>query len=80
MSIHVVYRCQSTTACHNVVNCLQAYTAEAASETDISMQNVVLIPSPYCVIMPLHNGQVDLYPICVPTNPADEPSRVNVSV
>ena len=33
MSISVVDRCQGTTACHNVINCLQAYTAQAASGT-----------------------------------------------
>ena len=43
VSISVVHRCQGTTACHNVVNCFQAYTAQAASRTDISMQNVALI-------------------------------------
>ena len=37
VSISVVRRCQSTTACHNVVDCLQAYTAHAASRTDITM-------------------------------------------
>ena len=37
VSISVVHRCQSTTACHNVVNCFQAYTAHAASRTDITM-------------------------------------------
>ena len=46
MSISVGHRCQSTTACHNVVNCFQTYTAQVASETDISMQNVaVIIPN-----------------------------------
>ena len=35
--ISVVHRCQSTTACHNVVDCFQAYTAHAASRTDITM-------------------------------------------
>ena len=43
VSISVVHWCQSTTACHNVVDCFQAYTAHAASRTDISMQNVALI-------------------------------------
>ncbi len=37
VSISVVHRCQSTTACHNVVDCFQAYTAHAASRTDITM-------------------------------------------
>ena len=37
VSISVVRRCQSTTACHNVVDCFQAYTAHAASRTDITM-------------------------------------------
>ena len=37
VSIGVVHRCQSTTACHNVVDCFQAYTAHAASRTDITM-------------------------------------------
>ena len=37
VSISVVYRCQSTTACHNVVDCFQAYTAHGASRTDITM-------------------------------------------
>ena len=41
--ISLVHRCQGTTACHNVVNCLQSCTAQAASGTDISMQNVALI-------------------------------------
>ena len=31
VSISVVHRCQSTTACYNVVDCFQAYTAHAAS-------------------------------------------------
>ena len=43
VSISIVYQCQSTTACNNVVGCFQAYTAQAASGTDISMQNVKLI-------------------------------------
>ena len=43
VSISVVYRCQGTTACHNVVNCFQAYTAQVASGTDMSMQNAALI-------------------------------------
>ena len=37
VSISVVRRCQSTTACHNAVDCFQAYTAHAASRTDITM-------------------------------------------
>ena len=37
VSISVVHRCQSTTACHNVVTCFLAYTAHAASRTDITM-------------------------------------------
>ena len=37
VSISVVHWCQSTTACHNVVDCLQAYTAYAASRADITM-------------------------------------------
>ena len=37
VSIRVVRRCRSTTACHNVVVCFQAYTAHAASRTDITM-------------------------------------------
>ena len=37
VSISVVRRCQSTKACHNVVDCFQAYTAHAASRTDITM-------------------------------------------
>ena len=43
LSIGVVHRCQGTTVCHDVVNCFQAYTAQAESGTDISMKNVVLI-------------------------------------
>ena len=35
--ISVVHRCQSATACHNVVDCFQSYTAHAASSTDITM-------------------------------------------
>ena len=37
VSISVVYWCQSTTACHNVVDCFQAYTAHAESRTDITI-------------------------------------------
>ena len=37
VSISVVHWCQSTTACHNVVDCFQAYTAHSASRTDIAM-------------------------------------------
>ena len=37
VSISVVRRCQSLTACHNVVDCFKAYTAHAASRTDITM-------------------------------------------
>ena len=37
VSISVVRWCQSTTACHNVVDCFQAYTAHAACRTDITM-------------------------------------------
>ncbi len=37
MSISVVRQCQSTSACHNVVDCFQAYTAHATSRTDIMM-------------------------------------------
>ena len=38
VSISVVHRCHSTTACNNMVDHLQACTAHAASATDISMQ------------------------------------------
>ena len=37
VSISVVHWCQSNTACHNVVDCFQAYTAHVASRTDIMM-------------------------------------------
>ena len=37
VSISVVCRCQSSTACYNVVDCFQAYTAHSASRTDITM-------------------------------------------
>ena len=37
VSISVVHWCQSNTACHNVVDCSQAYTAHVASRTDIMM-------------------------------------------
>ncbi len=37
VSISVVHRCQSTTACHNVIDCFQGYTAHAVSRTDITM-------------------------------------------
>ena len=42
-SISVVYQCQGITACYNVVNHFQAYTVQAPSGTDISVQNAVLI-------------------------------------
>ena len=52
VSISVVHQCQGTTVCHNVVNCFKAYTAQAASGTDISKQNVVLIiPSPNSLVL-----------------------------
>ena len=37
VAISVVRRCHSTTACHSVVDCLQACTAHAANGTDIPM-------------------------------------------
>ena len=37
VSISVVRRCQSITACHNVVDCFQAYTAHVASRTDTTI-------------------------------------------
>ena len=37
VSISVVHWCQSTTACHNVVDCFQGYTAHVASRTDITI-------------------------------------------
>ena len=56
VSISVVHRCQSTTACHNVVNCFHAYTAQAASGTDISVQNVALIiPSSKSLVLSTNN-------------------------
>ena len=56
VSISVVYWCQGTTRCHNVVNCSHAYTAQAASEADISMQNVALIiPCPKILVLSSNN-------------------------
>ena len=56
VSISVVRRCHCTTACHNVVDCLQACTAHAASGTDISMQDVVLVvPSPKSLVLSSHH-------------------------
>ena len=56
VSISVVRRCHCTTACHNVVDCLQACTAHAASGTDISMQDVVLVvPSPKSLDLSSHH-------------------------
>ena len=56
VSISVVYRCQGTTACQNVVDCFHVYTAQAASGTDISMQNVALIiPSPKSLVLSSNN-------------------------
>ena len=37
VSVSACHRCQSTTACHNVVDCFQAYIPHAASRTDITM-------------------------------------------
>ena len=56
VSISVVRRCHCTTACHNVVDCFQACTAHAASGTDISMQDVVLVvPSPKSLVLSSHH-------------------------
>ena len=56
MSISVVRWCHSTTACHNVIDCLQACTAHATSGTDISMQDVVLIvPGPKSLVLSSHH-------------------------
>ena len=56
MSISVVRRCHCTTACHNVVDCFRACTAHAASGTDISMQDVVLVvPSPKSLVLSSHH-------------------------
>ena len=51
-----VIRRHCTTACHNVVDCFQACTAHAASGTDISMQDVVLVvPSPKSLVLSSHH-------------------------
>ena len=42
--ITAVYQCQSTTACHNVLNCFQAYTAHVASKTDITIEQQQPVP------------------------------------
>ena len=56
VSISVVHRCHCTTACHNVVDCFQACTAHAASGTDISLQDVVLVvPSPKSLVLSSHH-------------------------
>ena len=56
VSISVVRRCHCTTACHNVVDCLQACTAHAESGTDISMQDVALVvPSPKSLVLSSHH-------------------------
>ena len=56
VSISVVYLCQGTTRCHDVVNCSQAYTAQAASEADVSMQNFALIiPCPKILVLSSSN-------------------------
>ena len=45
----------SSSACHNVVDCLQVCTAQAASETDSMMQNVaLLISSPFIHLFHVH--------------------------
>ena len=58
-----VCRCHSTAACHNVVACLQASTAHAASGTaNISMQDVVLIvPSLKSLVFNSHHPVPQLY-------------------
>ena len=54
--ISVVRQCHCTTACHNAVDCFQACTAHAASGTDISMQDVVLVvPSPKSLVLSSHH-------------------------
>ena len=56
VSISVVRRCHCTTACHNVVDCLQACTAHGASGTDISMQDVVLVVTrPESLVLSSHH-------------------------
>ena len=56
VSISVVHRCVGTTACNNVVNYFQAYTAQAVNGTDISMQNVThIIPSPKSLVLSSNN-------------------------
>ena len=55
-SISVVRRRHCTAACHNVVDCFQACTAHAASGTDISMQDVVLVVlSPKSLVLSSHH-------------------------
>ena len=66
VSVSVVHRCQSTTACRNVVECFQAYPAHVASRTDI-----ILCPSIMSMGSLPHQGL---------TNPAGELRRVHVSV
>ena len=60
--ISVVDRCQSTTACYNVVDCFQAYTAHPASRTDIVMQNLALIvPSLKSLVFSSNNQSLSYY-------------------
>ena len=52
VSISVVHRCQSTTACHNVVDCFQAYTAHAASRTDITIIVIIIVTIIFMLSLP----------------------------